>query len=326
MTKTGEFERIKRILAPLAVGSAGAFDLTDDAAVFPTEPDRDLVVTTDTMVAGVHFIGTEPPQLIARKLLRVNLSDLAAMGARPQYYTLNIALPSTTEDEWLEQFAQGLEADQGRFGITLAGGDSVSTPGPVTLTVTAIGSVPRGQALRRSGARIGDRILVSGTIGDAAFGLLALTGALPPLPDAARDRLIERYRLPQPRVALGERLTGIAHAAIDVSDGLVADLRHIAETSACGAVLRAAAVPRSEDVRALLQSTPSLQETGLAGGDDYELLFTVAADRVPAMAELAGQLSLPLTEVGEIVDGASVRVLDAAGRELKIGSGGWVHR
>lgn len=221
MTKTGEFERIKRILAPLAVGSAGAFDLTDDAAVFPTEPDRDLVVTTDTMVAGVHFIGTEPPQLIARKLLRVNLSDLAAMGARPQYYTLNIALPSTTEDEWLEQFAEGLEADQGRFGITLAGGDSVSTPGPVTLTVTAIGSVPRGQALRRSGARIGDRILVSGTIGDAAFGLLALTGALPPLPDAARDRLIERYRLPQPRVALGERLTGIAHAAIDVSDGQI---------------------------------------------------------------------------------------------------------
>lgn len=324
--KTGEFDRITGIFAPLAADFPGALGLTDDAALIHQREDRDLVVTTDTIVAGVHFIGDEPPGDIAAKLLRVNLSDLAAMGAVPRYYMLNIALPPEVDDAWLSAFAGGLAADQAEFDVVLAGGDSVSTSGPATLTVTAFGEVRAGEALLRSGARIGDSIFVSGTVGDAALGLMLLKGALDLADDAARGYLIDRYRRPRPRVRLGPRLTGLASAAIDVSDGLVADLGHIAVASGVGAVIQAADLPLSPAAQRCVENQLDLRGICLGGGDDYELLFTVPADAMPAILALAADLNLPLTGIGRIVDGAGVRVIDAAGREMAIAREGWEHR
>lgn len=324
--KTGEFDRIAGIFAPLAADFPGALGLTDDAALIRQKDGRDLVVTTDTIVAGVHFIGDEPPGAIAAKLLRVNLSDLAAMGAVPRHYMLNIALPPEIDDAWLAAFAEGLRADQAAFGVLLAGGDSVSTTGPVTLTVTAFGEVTTGEALRRSGAGIGDSILVSGFVGDAALGLMVLKGDLDLADDAARGYLVGRYRRPAPRVRLGPRLTGLASAAIDVSDGLVADLGHIAAASGVGAVIQAADLPLSPAARRCVEDRPDLLDICLGGGDDYEILFTAPADASAAIAALATELKLPLTAIGRIVTGSGVRVIDAGGRDMTVTRAGWEHR
>lgn len=324
--KTGEFERIATFFAPLAAGFPGALGLLDDAAVLRPAEGCQFVVTTDTIVAGVHYVGDEPADLVAQKLLRVNLSDVAAMGARPVAYTLNIALPPEIEDDWLERFTAGLAADQRRFGIALAGGDSVSTPGPITLTVTAIGEVPAGAELRRSGARPGDVIYVTGTIGDGALGLKAVRGGLAGLGKADKAALTERYRLPQPRVACGPRLVGLAHAAIDVSDGLIADLGHIADTSGVAAVVEAAAVPLSRAAAAALALDPALRDAVLGGGDDYELLFTAPPEAADRLAALAGEIGLPITAIGRIEGGKGVRVVDAAGGEISLRVAGFTHR
>ena len=246
-----------------------ALQLEDDAALLDPPAGMTLVLTKDAMVAGVHFLADDPPGEIAQKLLRVNLSDLAAMGAAPVGYLLALARAKALTDDWLAEFCAGLAADQRTFGIGLLGGDTVSTPGPLTLSLTALGEVPKGQALRRRGARPGDDLWVSGALGDAALGLLVLQGKLEP-PVAARHHLIERYRLPQPRLALGQALRGLAHAAIDISDGLLADLGHILETSGIGAELWADQLPLSAAAREL----PGARDAALAGGDDYELLFT----------------------------------------------------
>jgi thiamine-monophosphate kinase len=323
--KTGEFERIATFFAPLAAGFPGALGLTDDAAILRPAEGAELVVTTDTIVAGVHYIGDEPPGLVAQKLLRVNLSDLAAKGARPVAYTLNIALPPELEDAWLERFCAGLAADQQRFGIALAGGDSVATPGPVTLTITAFGEIAAGGMLRRSGARPGDRIYVSGTIGDGALGLKVLRGRLAGIAASQRDALVERYRLPQPRVACGARLVGIAHAAMDISDGLVADLGHIADMSGVAAVVEAASVPLSTAAAAAREIDPEMRDAVLGGGDDYELLFTAPPDAASSIAALAAELGLPLTAIGRIEAGRGVRVVDAAGAEIALARAGYTH-
>jgi len=320
-----EFARIARFFAPLAAAYPGAFGLRDDAAILAPSAGAELVVTTDTIVEGVHYIGDEAPALIAAKLLRVNLSDLAAMGARPRAYTLNIALPAKVDDSWLAGFSAGLAADQEAYAITLIGGDSVATPGPATLSLTAFGEVPAGAALRRDAARIGDAVYVSGTIGDGALGLRAARGVLPGLaaPDAAA--LIARYREPQPRTMLGPRLRGLAHAAADISDGLVADLGHIAEASGVSAVVRADAVPLSPAARAALAAAPGLLAVVLGGGDDYELIFTAPRSAAPALQALARELDLPIAAIGEIASGAGVRVLDARGAPMTIARAGYVH-
>jgi thiamine-monophosphate kinase len=316
----GEFEFIAAQLRPLAAGTAGALDLEDDAALLDPPPGMTLVLTKDAMVAGVHFLTDDPPGAIAKKLLRVNLSDLAAMGASPVGYLLALARGRETPEAWLSDFCQGLAADQAEFGIGLLGGDTVSTPGPLTLSLTAIGQVPKGQALRRSGARPDDDLWVSGTLGDGTQGLLVLQGKLDPPPEA-RDFLIERYRLPQPRLALGQALRGLAHAALDVSDGLLADLGHILETSGVGAVLQADQLPLSPAARDL----PGARDAALAGGDDYELLFTVSPERRAEIAALGARLGLPLTRIGQLRAEAGLRVLDAAGREIHAERTGWQH-
>src|SRR5260370_5329014 len=268
----GEFGCIGRFVAPLA--GPGGLGLKDDAALVDCRPGHRLVVTVDAIVEGVHYLPEDPPDLVARKLLRVNLSDLAAMGARPLHYLLAAALPASLGDEWVARFAAGLAEDQRRFGVALLGGDSVATSGPAVLSLTALGEVASGAEIRRTGACPGDRIWVSGTIGDAFLGLEVLRGGHPTLAPADRAALTQRFQLPEPRTELGTRLAGIAHAMLDVSDGLIADLGHICEASRTGATVALPSLPLSPAARRAVALHPDLPARLAAAGGDYELLFT----------------------------------------------------
>nr|WP_298689954.1 thiamine-phosphate kinase [uncultured Dongia sp.] len=323
----GEFDLIARYFAPLAAGMPGALGLTDDACTLTPLPGQDLVLTVDALVAGVHFLPDDPADLVARKMLRVNLSDLAAKGAKPIGYLMATAFSPDIDEKWVADFARGLAADQAEFGISLMGGDTVATPGPLSLSLTAIGSVPSGRALRRNGARPGDIVLVSGSIGDGALGLKVLRHEFLGAPSADRNYLSGRYHLPQPRVTLGQALlkTGHIHAMMDVSDGLVADLAHIAEASGAGAILRANDVPISEPAAAILADEPDLLPLLLTGGDDYELLLTASPAAVADLMGLAAELDIPLAVIGEIVAGSGVSVKDRDGAALEIGSSGFRH-
>ncbi len=321
MALAGEFDIIARYFAPLAAGHAGAFGLSDDAAVVRPAEGCEIVVTNDALVEGVHYLGGDPPGDIARKALRVNLSDLAAMGAVPRFYNLALALSPAVDEDWLAGFAAGLGEDQGRYGLCLIGGDTVSTPGPVMIAITAMGEVPAGRALRRGGARDGDRIFVSGTIGDAGAGLGILAGKIA-VGDADRARLVERYRVPSPRTALGPALVGLAHAAIDVSDGLLADLAHICEVSGRGATIEAAAMPVSETVG---RCTGYGLADALSAGDDYELLFTVPRDRADEVHALADRVGVPVAEIGGIEPERGVRLVGKDGDLVEIERTGFRH-
>lgn len=316
----GEFAFIRKHLRPLARDHPAGLDLADDAAVLAVPPGRELVVTKDAMVAGVHFLADDPPAAIAQKLLRVNLSDLAAMGAEPIGYLVALARPSTCDDAWLAAFAHGLAEDQREFACALFGGDTVSTPGPLTLSLTALGTIPPGQAILRTGAQPDDDLWVSGTLGDAALGLQVLEGQLD-LPATATVFLVDRYRRPQPRLALGIRLRGLASAMLDVSDGLLADLAHILEASDMGAVIEADRLPLSMAAR----SAPEPREAALSGGDDYELLFSAPAARRGEIEALGRDLRLPLTRIGRIDAVPGLRALDAAGRPVLAPRTGWTH-
>lgn len=323
--RPGEFEAIARFFAPLARGEAGALGLTDDAALLSPSAGHEFVFTVDMLTAGVHFVADDPPDLVARKLLRVNLSDLAAMGATPRAYLLAIGLPADTDVAWFEAFCGGLAVDQAAFGIALAGGDTTSTPGPLVLSLTAIGEAPAGAAIRRSTARAGEDIYVTGTIGDAALALGVIDGRLRDVPPADATELIGRYRLPEPRVAFGPTLRGLASAMIDVSDGLLADLGHICETSHVGAEIDFDRVPLSPAAARLVAATPALAETVVTGGDDYELLFTAPDSARESIAATAARLGVPVARVGRTVEGAVVRLSDAAGRPIRPGRAGWRH-
>src|SRR2546423_8121982 len=228
--RPGEFALIAELFAPLAT-APGAFSLTDDAAIATPPPGHDLVITTDALVEGVHFFSSDPPELVGQKALRVNLSDLAAKGCVPAGYLLALCLPGKIGMSWLRAFAGGLAKDQQEFGISLYGGDTTATPGPLTIAITAFGHIPAGTMLRRAGARPGDLVFVSGTIGGAGGGLACLKGEGECLATGQWNELIQRFRVPHPRVTLAQALLGLASASLDVSDGLLADLGHIAETS-----------------------------------------------------------------------------------------------
>lgn len=321
--RLGEFGRIRRFFAPLA--GPGGLGLLDDAALVGCPPGHRLVMTADAVVAGVHFLPEDPPDLIAKKLIRVNLSDLAAMGARPLHYLLTTALPVSLGDDWIEAFARGLGADQQRYGIDLLGGDSVSTEGPAVLSLTAIGDVAAGAEIRRSGARPGDEVWVSGTIGDAYLGLGVLRGGYGQIKAEDRTAVVRRYQLPEPRVGLGPALAGIAHAMIDVSDGLLADLGHICEASAIGAVVELAGVPMSAAAQQLTAITPGLGVQLATGGDDYELLFTAAPDAAASLRNIAARLAVPVTRIGRIEPGAGVCLVDDEGCEVAVQAMGYRH-
>jgi thiamine-monophosphate kinase len=320
-----EFALIARHFRPLAAAAPGALALSDDAALLDPPPGRTLVLAADAMVAGVHFLPDDPPGTIGRKLLRVNLSDLAAMGAAPLGYLMTTALSRETGDAWLAAFAAGLAEDQRRFGCFLLGGDTVSTTGPVTLSLTIIGSVAQGAALRRSGARAGDALWVSGTIGDGALGLLALTGQLAALAEAGREALGQRYRLPEPRLGLGAALSGLATACMDVSDGLVQDVGHLARAAGLMAMIEAAAVPLSGPAQAAVAAEPALLSRCLTGGDDYELVFSAPAGAEAKIRAAAASAGVAVTRIGQFAAGAGVRVTGADGAPMSFARPGWSH-
>ena len=320
----GEFERIARFFAPLA--GPGALELKDDVALIDGPAGRQYVLTTDTIIEGIDYFHNDPPFQVAQKLLRVNLSDLAAKGATPFAYLLNTALPKSLGDAWLAPFAAGLAADQKEFGLALLGGDSSATPGPPTLSATLIGQIAAGAAILRSGAQQGDVVYVSGTLGDAALGLGVIKGELGDLLTAEqRDYLVERYHLPRPRLALGQKLVGIAHAMIDISDGLVADLGHLCAASRLRGVLRQPSLPLSPAARAAIVANPRFNTAVTSGGDDYELLFTAPAAAGDAIARAAAASRIPVVAIGAMEEGAGVALLDAAGQGIKLAQKGYAH-
>ena len=326
----GEFTLIARYFAPLSDGFPGAYGLLDDVAVIKPSAGHELIAKTDVVIASIDFPSDERPDLVARKALRVNLSDLAAKGAIPRAYMLDLILPDSIDEEWVAAFASGLRLDQTEYGIHLIGGDLSATPGPVTIAVMAFGEAPTGSVIRRGGARAGDDVYVTGTIGDAALGLAALRGTLPAIDSEQTGILVNRYSVPQPRVDLGPRLIGIASAALDISDGLVADLRHICEVSKLAAVVEASRVPLSRAARAALTANPELLMTVLTGGDDYEILFTAPAGATQEIAALAASAGVPITQIGKMTapsDGETfkVSVNDPEGRAFKLASEGWSH-
>jgi len=315
--RPGEFELIARYLRPLADDPA-AFGLTDDAASFSPEPGCDLVLTKDMVAAGIHFFAEDPPASIARKALRVNLSDLAAKGAEPIGYLLGLALPSDWTEPWMEAFSAALREDQSRYSIALLGGDTVRAAGGLTLSITAIGSVPRGGMVRREGARAGDAIVVSGTIGDAALGLRLRLGTLEATGDT-EAHLLDRYLHPRPRLVLAGAIRRHAHAALDISDGLMGDLAHMTRASGVAAVIEADKVPLSPAAAALRGADGVLQSI-LTGGDDYEILAAVPPDRLDAFRAEAIVAGVPVTVIGRMVEGNAAPIaIDAAGQPIPLG-------
>jgi thiamine-monophosphate kinase len=317
---SGEDSLIARYFGPLAT-DAGAFGLTDDAAILRAF-GGDLVVTTDAIVEGVHFMADDPPDSVARKALRVNLSDLAAKGATPSGFVLTLALRQAT-DAWLAPFAAALGEDAKLYGCALLGGDTVSTPGPMMISITAFGLIPAGRMVRRHGARPGDRIIVTGTIGDAALGLDvlkagAVAGAL--AGDAvARAALIQRYRVPQPRVALAPAIRDFASAAMDVSDGLAGDLAKLCAVSKVSAVIDTPGIPLSAVAAGLLAHRVVAIESIVAGGDDYEVLCTIPEASLEAFTAAAAAAAVPVRSIGTVMAGsASPRFLDAQGRQISL--------
>jgi thiamine-monophosphate kinase len=303
---SGEDKLIARFFKPLAT-HPGALSLTDDTAIFEPPAGHDLVLTADAVAGGVHFFPDDPPDAIARKALRVNLSDLAAKAAKPTGFLLTLALPAGIDDAWLEKFSSGLRSDAESFACPLFGGDTIRTTGPVTVSIFAFGSVPHGKMVKRSGAKAGDRIIVTGTIGDAALGLrvrrAADTAQNWKLDGALRDHLLGRYLIPQPRLGVAEALQAHASAAMDVSDGLVGDLTKLCGVSGVSAEINASSVPLSAAAQTALGSDARLIETILTGGDDYEIVCAMNPDAVPAFRARAAMADIAVTDIGVVVDG-----------------------
>ncbi|KQT04330.1 MULTISPECIES: thiamine-phosphate kinase [unclassified Bradyrhizobium] len=317
---SAEDSLIARYFKPIAT-DPGALGLVDDAAVLSSSGE-DIVVTTDAVVEGVHYLADDPPETIARKALRVNLSDLAAKGARPAGFVLTLALRSQ-EDAWLRPFADALGEDARNFVCPLLGGDTVSTPGPQMISITAFGRVPRGRMVGRTGARPGDRILVTGTIGDAALGLDVLksgaAAAVLTSDAAAREALVSRYRVPQPRNLLAQAVLDFATAAMDVSDGLAGDLTKLCAASGVSASVDVASVPLSAAAVGLLARNIICVETLLAGGDDYEVLCTVPSAQSDALIAAGRAVGVAVTAIGTIIEGHErPRFLDEQGQELSL--------
>ena len=298
-----EFSIIDRFFAQL-MGEERTL-LLDDGAVFTPVPDQQTVIATDTLVADVHFLANDPAERIAQKALRTNLSDLAAMGATPLGYLLNLSLPDDMTESWLASFSAGLAQDQERFKIKLMGGDTTKTSGPLVITITVLGNVPPRMALARRKAQPGDRLYVSGTLGDSALGLQILTGNFATVPQDLKGHFIDRYQLPQPRLALGQKLCGSAHAAIDISDGFLADLTHICKASDLSAWVQLSTLPVSSALQELLnrsseQRKHQLLNFILNGGDDYELIFTAAPSESDHIEFLSQHLNIPITLIGHV--------------------------
>ncbi len=326
---SGEERLIARYFRPLAK-HPGAFGLVDDAAAIEPPVGCDLVLKTDGLIGGVHFLPDDPADTVAKKALRVNLSDLAAKGARPIGFLLALALPQEIGPTWLEPFARGLGEDAEFFEFPLLGGDTDRTPGPITISIAALGAVLHGRMIRRSGARPGDRVVVTGTIGDAALGLLVrrdqTTAKRLNLTGAHEEYLKGRYLIPQPRNAIIEALHAHATAAMDVSDGLVGDLAKLCRASGVAAEINVESVPLSEAARAACANEPALVETILTGGDDYEVIATLPAGEVEAFRRAASAAHVAVTEIGKVVAGeGAARFFDRKHKLLRFARPSFSH-
>lgn len=318
-----EFGIIEKYFAPLASDPLSFF-LRDDAALIKAKPGHDLVVKTDGLIAGVHFFGDDRPEAIAQKLLRVNLSDLAAKGAEPHGYVITCAFPRDISISWIERFASGLAADQAEFGLSLLGGDTLATPGPLCLSLTAFGYVAEGTMTLRAGATPGDLVFVTGTIGDAVLGLAAIKAEPLGLDGAGEAVLKDRYWRPLPRLAVGQGLRSLASAALDVSDGLVADLGHLAKASEINICLRLCEIPLSEPARHWAKAMSERLLRLATGGDDYEIAFTAPPSAVPRLNALSVETGVTLTPIGEVRAGQGVTVLGFEGA-LAVQTSGYQH-
>ena len=326
MGAISEDDLIARFFAPIA--GPGALALKDDAACLTPPPGCDLILTKDALVAGVHFFADDPPEAIARKALRVNVSDLAAKGADPLGFLLALALPIGVETDWIARFAQGLGEDALRWGIPLLGGDTVKTPGPAMVSVTALGTAPTGRMVPRTGVRAGDLIFASGTIGDSALGLQVRIAPqrFAALSPGARAHLLARYLDPQPRLALAPVLRDHASAGMDVSDGLVGDVTKMLKASGVSAVIRLCDAPLSEAAREAIAMEIALFETVMTGGDDYELLVAASPQKAKVLQEDARMAGVPLTLIGEAVAGAGPpRFIGADGADINFARGSFSH-
>jgi thiamine-monophosphate kinase len=327
--RPGEFELIRRFFAPLA-NDPGSLGLTDDAAVLAPEPGTDLVLTKDMLAADVHFFSQDAPEAIAAKALRVNLSDLAAKGARPRGYLMGLALPEQWTAGWLERFCRGLAADQAVYDIQLLGGDTIRSGNGLQVSITAIGAVEQGRAVRRSGAQPGDLVFVTGTIGDAAAGLQArLDPEFCRIHELAADQekhILDRYLLPRPRTRMASCLVAHASAAMDISDGLLADSGHLASSSGMDITLDLSAVPLSGSLQHLKVKSPDVFGRCLNGGDDYEILATVPAENAEAFVRDAADCGCPVTRVGTVSEGGGqVRLVEAGRAIVREPNGGFRH-
>ncbi len=312
---SAEDQLIARFFKPLAT-HPGALELSDDAAFLTPPPGCDLVLKTDAIVGGVHFFPDDAAHTVASKALRVNLSDLAAKGARPLGFLLSLAIPKDIGEDWLTGFAEGLRGDAVLFGCPLFGGDTDRTPGPITVSIAMIGSVPEGTMVRRAGAKAGDRVFVSGTIGDAALGVMLRNGKSWKLSEAQRKHLVSRYLLPQPRNALAEAVRTHATAAMDVSDGLAGDFAKLCRASGVAADIEVARVPVSDAAKAVIAADSSMLETAITGGDDYEIVCTVPAAKSDSFRAAAKAAQVAVTEVGEVKAGEEARFIAASGKPL----------
>jgi thiamine-monophosphate kinase len=320
---SGEDELIARYFKPLAT-DPGAFGLVDDAAVIKCSSD-DLVVTTDAIVEGVHFLPDDPPHTVARKALRVNLSDLAAKGAVPSGFVLTLALRSA-EENWLKEFAHALGEDAKLFACPLLGGDTVSTPGPLSISVTAFGRAPEGRMVRRSGAATGDVVVVTGTIGDATLGLALLRHGSDIGSPATQNALIARYRVPEPRLQIAAALRDHASAAMDVSDGLAGDLAKLCKASGVTAEVKLEQVPLSPGARVALARNLATIEDLISGGDDYEVLCTLPESRLAAFLAAAAAQRVAATAIGVIREGkVPPAFISAAGRPVTLKRSSYSH-
>ena len=309
---SAEDRLIARHFAPLAT-DPGAFGLTDDAAVITPPPGSDLVVTTDGVIAGVHFFPDDPPDKIARKVLRMNLSDLAAKGAKPVGFLISVSLPANVDDAWIASFAAGLGDDAKHYGCPLLGGDTDRTPGPIAASITAFGAVPKGAMVRRSTAKAGDSVVVTGTIGDSALGVrLRRDPSLAQrwrLTETMLAHLQQRYLLPEPRNALADAVLQYAASAMDVSDGLVGDIAKLGRASGVAVEIDVARVPFSQAARTAIAADPALIETALTGGDDYEIVLTLKPERLAALCAAADKAGVAVTEIGRIMAGEGARFI-----------------
>lgn len=323
-----EFSRIKKFFRPLTSQRMGAMELLDDAALVPTKKTDSIVVSTDALVEKIHFHSNERADFIARKALRTNLSDLAAMGSKPFAYNLALIIgkkKSINIDQWLKLFSKGLAVDQKKFGVELIGGDTVTSFGPTSICISIFGTPnPNGSLLRR-GAKVGDGIFVSGTIGDAALGLTLRGNRSLSCLSKENSYCISRYRIPRPRIDLGLALGEVASAAMDISDGLFQDLSHLCGASNVGGLIDANKIPLSKEVNTFVKENKFSIEQVITGGDDYELIFTAPVTKEKSIFNMARVTKTRVTRIGTVRSGGGISIFDKNGDVIPVSKAGYSH-